>query len=112
MRVTGRFLGAKPGMLREETVVLRSPLTCRCCHSSRDARCGTLGEPLARRLADAAHEAGLSDSVQVFRCSHIGGHKVRSYVEWGCHIHLLNGYSLLSFPLIKLWAALFHVVPG
>lgn len=49
---------------------------CRCCHSSRDARCGALGEPLARRLDDAAHEAGLSDAVQVLRCSHIGGHKV------------------------------------
>ncbi len=50
----------------------------RCCHGSRDARCGALGEPLAARLAAAARELGLSEAaVRVLRCSHIGGHKVR-----------------------------------
>ncbi|KAK9827965.1 hypothetical protein WJX81_002585 [Elliptochloris bilobata] len=52
-----------------------------CCHGSRDGRCGSLGEALARRLEAAAREAGLlGDPVRVFRCSHIGGHKYAANV--------------------------------
>ena len=47
-----------------------------CCHGTRDSRCGSLGPPLARRLQTVAGDVG-ADAVDVFMCSHIGGHKVR-----------------------------------
>lgn len=47
-----------------------------CCHGNRDARCGRIGVPLARRLETVAREAGMEDHVSVYMCSHIGGHKV------------------------------------
>ena len=41
-----------------------------------DCRCGTIGAKLVERLGSVVAERGLQDSVGVFRCSHIGGHKV------------------------------------
>ncbi len=52
-----------------------------CCHGSRDSRCGSLGPPLARRLQTVAGNIG-ADAVDVFMCSHIGGHKVRVCISW------------------------------
>lgn len=46
-----------------------------CSHGTRDARCGKLGPPLARRLRTLATSRGLLDSVRVYECSHVGGHK-------------------------------------
>lgn len=53
-------------------------LTCRCTHGSRDCRCGTIGDKLVRRLDSLIAERDLEASIAVFRCSHIGGHKVRA----------------------------------
>ena len=47
-----------------------------CCHGTRDARCGQIGIPLARRLETVAGEAGMNEHVSVYMCSHVGGHKV------------------------------------
>ena len=47
-----------------------------CCHGTRDSRCGSIGPPLARRLQSVAGGAGWADTMDVFMCSHIGGHKV------------------------------------
>ena len=49
---------------------------CRCTHGSRDCRCGTIGAKLVERLDSLVAERGLQGSVGVFRCSHVGGHKV------------------------------------
>ena len=46
-----------------------------CCHTARDARCGTLGPPLATALARAVRQRGLQQHVQVLATSHVGGHK-------------------------------------
>eukprot|EP00887_Chlorella_sp_A99_P004917 scaffold4.g4917.t1 len=46
-----------------------------CVHVRRDARCATLGPPLAARLAALAAQRGLGeDRFRVFRSSHVGGH--------------------------------------
>ena len=50
-------------------------LACRCCHGSRDARCGVIGARLVRALQELVQARGWQDSIAVFRCSHIGGHK-------------------------------------
>ena len=47
-----------------------------CCHGSRDSRCGDIGVPLARRLQTVANNVGLAGVVDVYMCSHVGGHKV------------------------------------
>ncbi|KAK9824525.1 hypothetical protein WJX72_011092 [[Myrmecia] bisecta] len=46
-----------------------------CCHASRDTRCGNIGPPLVRRLRTLTREAELQQDVQVYSCSHVGGHK-------------------------------------
>ena len=58
-----------------------------CCHGSRDSRCGSIGVPLARRLQTVANNIGLGDVVNVYMCSHIGGHKASAlrkhpYAAW------------------------------
>lgn len=45
-----------------------------CCHATRDARCGTCGPALVRRLRELVREhEELSGNVDVFPCSHLGG---------------------------------------
>lgn len=48
-----------------------------CCHGSRDTRCGTIGNELVTVLDDLIHQRQLQDKVEVLKCSHVGGHKVR-----------------------------------
>ena len=48
-----------------------------CCHGSRDTRCGKLGNALVTALDTMVRQNQLQNMVQVFKCSHIGGHKVR-----------------------------------
>lgn len=48
----------------------------RCCHGNRDLRCGVIGEKLVQRLETLVKEHEWQGNVHVFRCSHIGGHKV------------------------------------
>ncbi len=55
-----------------------------CCHGSRDSRCGSIGVPLARRLQTVADTVGLGDVLDVFTCSHIGGHKVNTLRSSNC----------------------------
>ncbi len=50
--------------------------TCRCCHGSRDLRCGVIGDKLIQRLQTLIQEREWQENVKVFRCSHVGGHKV------------------------------------
>ena len=47
-----------------------------CCHGSRDSRCGKIGNRLAHRLDKLIQQRQLQEQVQVFKCSHVGGHKV------------------------------------
>ena len=47
-----------------------------CCHGSRDTRCGNIGNRLARALDRLVQERQMQGNVQVFKCSHVGGHKV------------------------------------
>lgn len=47
-----------------------------CCHGSRDTRCGKLGHSLVTVLADLIRQHQLQDLMQVYKCSHVGGHKV------------------------------------
>ncbi len=47
-----------------------------CCHGARDARCGARGPPVVRRLMEVVREWGLEEQVEVFPCSHVGGHQV------------------------------------
>ena len=49
-----------------------------CCHGSRDSRCGKIGNRLAHRLDRLIQQRQLQEQVQVFKCSHVGGHKVLS----------------------------------
>ena len=47
-----------------------------CCHGSRDSRCGKLGNSLVRTLNRLIERRQLQGMIQVFKCSHVGGHKV------------------------------------
>lgn len=47
-----------------------------CCHGSRDTRCGKLGHSLVTVLTDLIRQHQLQDKMQVYKCSHVGGHKV------------------------------------
>ena len=44
-----------------------------CCHTKRDARCGTCGPVLLKSFARASEKLNLK--VSLFACSHVGGHK-------------------------------------
>lgn len=48
-----------------------------CCHGSRDTRCGKFGNSLVRKLDNLIQQQQLQETVQVFKCSHVGGHKVQ-----------------------------------
>ena len=48
----------------------------RCCHGNRDIRCGVIGEKLVLRLEALIREREWEENVKIFRCSHVGGHKV------------------------------------
>lgn len=63
-----------------------------CCHGARDARCGDIGPPLAAALAEHIRRCGLSSrQFQVFKCSHIGGHKYAGNVIVYCARHPSDG---------------------
>lgn len=47
-----------------------------CCHGSRDTRCGILGNSLVTALDKLIKQNQLQNMLQVFKCSHVGGHKV------------------------------------
>lgn len=47
-----------------------------CCHGSRDTRCGKLGNSLVAVLEDLIQQHQLQNKMQVYKCSHVGGHKV------------------------------------
>ena len=47
-----------------------------CCHGSRDTRCGKLGNSLVAVLEDLIQQHQLQHLMQVYKCSHVGGHKV------------------------------------
>ena len=55
-----------------------------CCHGSRDTRCGKLGNSLVRKLDNLIQQQQLQETVQVFKCSHVGGHKVQCCQ---CNLH-------------------------
>jgi (2Fe-2S) ferredoxin len=46
-----------------------------CCHKKRDKRCGVAGPMLMKQFKQELEVAGLSNQVQVYPISHIGGHK-------------------------------------
>lgn len=48
-----------------------------CCHGSRDTRCGKLGNSLVTVLDGLIQQHQLQHLIQVFKASHVGGHKVR-----------------------------------
>ena len=48
-----------------------------CCHGSRDTRCGKLGNSLVTVLDGLIQQHQLQHLLQVFKASHVGGHKVR-----------------------------------
>ena len=52
-----------------------------CCHGSRDTRCGTIGNELVTVLDDLIHKRQLQDKVEVLKCSHVGGHKVKPNLQ-------------------------------
>ena len=47
-----------------------------CCHGSRDTRCGKLGNSLVGFLEALIQQHQLHNLMQVYKCSHVGGHKV------------------------------------
>ena len=47
-----------------------------CCHGSRDTRCGKLGNSLVAVLEELVQQHQLQNLMQVYKCSHVGGHKV------------------------------------
>lgn len=56
-----------------------SPLTAGlhlfvCTHGSRDRRCSVMGEPIIEALHRASLAHGYYPQVNIYRCSHIGGH--------------------------------------
>lgn len=80
-----------------------------CCHGSRDARCGSIGPPLARRLQTVAGDVGWADTVDVYMCSHIGGHKVRactpSWIAHTLHHNTLRASGLCAETALRTAAA-------
>ncbi|KAI9097288.1 Sucrase/ferredoxin-like-domain-containing protein [Phlyctochytrium arcticum] len=46
-----------------------------CTHKKRDKRCGVAGPMLVNEFRTATEEMGLDEQVQIFGCSHFGGHK-------------------------------------
>lgn len=46
-----------------------------CVHMNRDSRCGKLGPAIIEALKEVVKEKGLEGKVDVFGCSHVGGHK-------------------------------------
>lgn len=46
-----------------------------CCHASRDARCGNIGPPLAAELKRLVYNKRLEELIDVYKTSHVGGHK-------------------------------------
>lgn len=46
-----------------------------CCHTVRDARCASCGPRLVEWLRQRVSERGLQQTVRVWACSHIGGHR-------------------------------------
>lgn len=67
--------------LSEELAQLQQPITgvqlLVCCHGSRDVRCGNIGNSLVKSLHRLIHEQQLEDKIEVLKCSHVGGHKVK-----------------------------------
>ena len=47
-----------------------------CCHGSKDTRCGKLGNSLVTVLVGLIHQHQLQHLIQVYKASHVGGHKV------------------------------------
>ncbi len=47
-----------------------------CAHGSRDMRCGQIGNAVVNRLTELVGQWGYGGQVHVYRCSHVGGHKV------------------------------------
>ena len=47
-----------------------------CCHGSRDTRCGKVGNSLVAILEYFIQQHELQELMQVYKCSHVGGHKV------------------------------------
>lgn len=43
-----------------------------CCHGKRDARCGNCGPPLYQEIQKILKDKKMQDSVDVYKCSHIG----------------------------------------
>lgn len=52
-----------------------------CCHGSRDTRCGKIGNELVTQLDELIHRKQLQDKVEVLKCSHVGGHKVKQLID-------------------------------
>ena len=46
-----------------------------CTHGRRDLRCGECGPELVRSLSEEVEKRGLSDTIRVYRTSHVGGHR-------------------------------------
>ena len=53
-----------------------------CCHGSRDTRCGKLGNELVTQLNELIHRKQLQSKVEVLKCSHVGGHKVKQLCDY------------------------------
>lgn len=64
-----------PSIAALQESLLRKVCIFVCCHGARDARCGSLGPPLASHLLHLVRERGLNDQVYVFKTSHVGGHQ-------------------------------------
>eukprot|EP00887_Chlorella_sp_A99_P001394 scaffold8.g1394.t1 len=71
-----------------------------CCHGARDARCGSLGPPLAAALLRGVRERGLQEQVRVLKTSHVGGHKHAGNVLVHGAVHPCDGdwFGGLSAP--------------
>lgn len=83
--------------------VLRPCMACRCCHGSRDTRCGVIGPALALRLEQLVEERGWRDAINVFTCSHIGGHKVQQHRPTRAHAGMLLSGLLGGGMHLMLW---------
>lgn len=46
-----------------------------CTHGQRDCRCSDVGGALVDDLQREIEQRGLNDEIDVFECSHVGGHK-------------------------------------
>lgn len=65
--------GATEGTLQVEP--LRGSHVLVCCHLARDRRCGVCGTALASRFREEVQRRGDADSVNIWPCSHVGGHE-------------------------------------